>query len=81
MDAKGKPSIFRAALHTIAAVCSLTACLLLLMRGCANGGLLAFVLLGSALLVVSAIGRWVIYFRKWVDVEILSGQKSAPTKQ
>jgi hypothetical protein len=52
-----------------------------LLRGCTNGGLLAFVLLTSALLVVAAIGKWVIYFRQWVDFEILGGQESTPTKQ
>jgi len=81
MDVKEKPSISGAVLLTVAAVGSLTACLLVLLRGCTNGGLLAFVLLTSALLVVAAIGRWVIYFRQWVDFEILGGQESTPTKQ
>ncbi len=81
MDAKEKPSIFRAVLYTVVAVGGLTACLLLLLHGCANGRLLALVLLASALLVVSAIGKWVIYFRKWVDFEILSGQEGTPAKE
>jgi len=81
MDAKEKPSISRAVLWTVAAVGSLIVCLLLLLRGCMNGGLLAFALLASAVLVVSAIGKWVIYFRQWVDFEILGGQEGTPTKQ
>ncbi len=81
MDVKEKPSISKAILRTVAAVGSLTACLLLLLRGCRNGGLLALVLLISALLVISAIGKWVICFRKWVDFEILGGQEGTPTKQ
>jgi hypothetical protein len=81
MDAKKKPSISKAVLLTVAAVGSLTVCLLLLLRGCTNGGLLAFALLTSALLVVSAIGTWVIYFRQWVDFEILGGQEGTPAKE
>ncbi len=81
MDVKEKPSILRAVLRTVAAVGSLTVCLLLLLRGCTNGGLLAVALLTSALLAVSAIGKWVTYFRKWVDFEILSGQESTTAKE
>ncbi len=80
MDVK-KPSLFLAVLFTVAAVCSLMTCLLLLTRGSASGGLIAFVLLTSALLVVSAIGNWVTYFRKWVDFEIEKRQEGTTTKQ
>ncbi len=81
MDVKEKPSISKAVLLTVAAVGSLTACLLLLLRGCTNGRLVACALLTSALLVVAAIGKWVTYFRKWVDFEILGGQESTPMKE
>jgi tellurite resistance protein TehA-like permease len=81
MDAKKKPSMFMAVLGTVAAVCSLMTCLLLLTRGRASGGLLAFALITSALLVVAAIGKWVTYFRQWVDFEIERRQESTTTKE
>lgn len=81
MDAKKKPSMFTAILFTVAAVCSLMTCLLLLTRGSRSGGLIAFGLLTSALLVVSAIGNWVSYFRKWVDFEIERRRESTTTKE
>ncbi|MCL5281424.1 MAG: hypothetical protein M1376_16120 [Planctomycetes bacterium] len=81
MDAKKKPSMFTAILFTVAAVCSLMTCLLLLTRGSRGGGLIAFGLLTSALLVVSAIGNWVSYFRKWVDFEIERRRESTTTKE
>ena len=81
MDAKKKPSMFMAIVFTVAAVCSLMTCLLLLTRGNRNAGLIAFGLLTSALLVVSAIGNWVTYFRKWVDFEIERRRESTTTKE
>jgi hypothetical protein len=81
VDVTEKPSISRVVVLTVAALGSLMACLVLLTCGCTNGRLLAFGLLVSALLVVTAIGTWVTYFRKWVDFEILGGQESTPTKQ
>ncbi len=81
MAEKEKPSVFRAAIFTGAAIGSLMTSLLMLLHGNRSGGLLALVLLASALLVVSAIGNWVVYFRKWVDFEILRVQESTPTKQ
>jgi hypothetical protein len=80
MDTK-KPSMFTAVIFTVAAVCSLMTSLLMLLRGSRSGGLTAFVLLTSSLLVVSAIGNWVVYFRKWVDFEILRVQEGTPTEQ
>jgi len=76
-----KPSRFMAVLFTVAAVGSLMTSLLLLMRANASGGLVALTLVASALLVVSAIGNWVTYFKKWVDFEIESRQESATTEQ
>jgi hypothetical protein len=81
MDPRRKPSRFPAILFTVAAMCSLMTSLLMLTRGGASGGLLAFQLLTSALLVVAAIGNWVVYFRKWVDFEIERRQESATTKE
>ena len=82
MDAKKKPSMFMAILFTVAAVCSLMTCLLLLKtRGTKSGGLIAFDLLTSAWLVVAAIGSWVTYFRKWVDFEIERRRQSMTTKE
>ena len=81
MDAKKKPSMFVAVIFTVAAVCSLMTSLLLLTRGNRSGGLIAFGLLTSALLVVSAIGNWVIHFRRWVDFEIERRQESRTTKE
>ena len=81
MDPRKKPSMLTAILFTVAAVCSLMTCLLLLTRGNSSGGLIAFGLLTSALLVVSAIGNWVTYFRKWVDFEIETRQEGTITKQ
>ncbi len=81
MDVKKKPSMFMAILFTVAAVCSLMTCLLLLTRGNRSGGLIAFELLTSALLVVSAIGYWVTYFRKWADFEIERRRESTTTKE
>ncbi len=81
MDVKEKPSMFRAVIFTGAAVCGLTTTLLMLLRGSRSGGLLALVLVTSALLVVSAIGTWVVYFRRWVDFEILRVQESTTTEQ
>ena len=80
MDAKKKPSMFVAILFTVAAVCSLMTSLLLI-RGNTSGGLIAFGLLTSALLVVSAIGNWVVYFRRWVDFEIERRRESTTTKE
>jgi len=79
MDAK-KPSVFTAIVLTVAAVCSLMTSLLLI-RGNTSGGLIAFGLLTSALLVVSAIGNWVVYFRRWVDFEIERRRESTTTKE
>ncbi len=76
-----KPSMFMAVLFTVVAVCSLMTCLLSLTRRGTSGGLIAFELLTSALLVVSAIGNWVTYFRKWVDFEIERRQEGTTTKQ
>jgi hypothetical protein len=81
VDVMEKPSISRVVVLTVAAVGSLMVCLLLLLRGCTNGGLLAFGLLISALLVVSAIGTWVTYFRKWVDSEIERRRESTTMKE
>ena len=81
MDAKKKPSMFMAIVFTVAAVCGLMTCLLLLTRGNRSAGLIAFGLLTSALLVVSAIGNWVTYFRKWVDFEIERRRESTTTKE
>jgi len=81
MDPRKKPSMLTAILFTVAAVCSLMTCLLLLTRGNKSGGLIAFGLLTSALLVVSAIGNWVTYFRKWVDFEIERRRESTTTKE
>jgi protein-S-isoprenylcysteine O-methyltransferase Ste14 len=78
MDAK-KPSMFIAVIFTVAAVCSLMTSLLL-TRAARSGGLIAFGLLTSALLVVSAIGNWVTYFRRWVDVEIERRREGTTTK-
>jgi len=80
MDAKKKPSVFTAIVFTVAAVCSLMTSLLLI-RGNTSGGLIAFGLLTSALLVVSAIGNWVVYFRRWVDFEIERRRESTTTKE
>ncbi len=80
MDVKEKPSMFAAVIFTVAAVSSLMTSLLMLVRGSRNGGLMAFMLLTSALLVVSAIGNWVTYFRKWVDFEIERRQEGTSTK-
>ena len=80
MDAK-RPSMFTAILLTVAAVCSLMACLLLLTRGTRSGGLIAFALIASALLVVAAIGKWVTYFRQWVDFEIERRREGTTTKE
>jgi len=80
MAEKTKPSMFTAVIFTVAAVSSLMTALLVLLRGSGSGGLMAFALLTSALLVVSAIGNWVVYFRKWVDFTILSGQESTTAK-
>jgi protein-S-isoprenylcysteine O-methyltransferase Ste14 len=79
MGAK-KPSMFVAVIFTVASVCSLMTSLLL-TRGNRSGGLIAFGLLTSALLVVSAIGNWVTYFRRWVDVEIERRRESITTKE
>ncbi len=73
--------MFRAVIFTVAAVSGLTTTLLMLLRGSRSGGLLALVLVTSALLVVSAIGTWVVYFRRWVDFEILRVQESTTTEQ
>ncbi len=81
MDPKKKPSMFTAILFTMAAVCSLMTCLLLLTRGSRSGGLIAFALITSALLVVAAIGKWVTYFRRWVDFEIERRRENATTKE
>ncbi len=81
MDAKKKPSMCTAILFTVAAVCSLMTCLLQLTHGNRSGGLIAFGLLTSALLVVSAIGNWVVYFRKWVDFEIERRRENITTKE
>jgi len=81
MDVKAKPSMFMAVIFTAAALSSLMTSLLMLLRGSTSGGLLAFVLLTSALLVVSAIGNWVTYFRKWVDFEVERRQRDTTTKQ
>jgi protein-S-isoprenylcysteine O-methyltransferase Ste14 len=81
MDAKKKPSVLTAILFTVAAVCSLMTCLLLLTRDNRSGGLIAFGLLTSALLVVSAIGNWVTYFRRWVDFEIERRREGTTTKE
>ena len=80
MGAK-KPSMLMAISFTIAAVCSLTTCLLLLTRGTRSGGLIAFALITSALLVVAAIGKWVTYFRQWVDFEIERRREKTTTKK
>jgi hypothetical protein len=80
MDAKKKPSMFIAVIFTVAAVCSLMTSLLL-TRGNRNGGLIAFGLLTSALLVVSAIGNWVTYFCRWVDAGIERRHESTTTKE
>jgi hypothetical protein len=69
-----------AILFTAVAVCSLMASLLL-TRGNTSGGLIALGLLISALLVVSAIGNWVVYFRRWVDFEIERRQEHTTTKK
>ncbi len=81
MDAKKKPSMCTAILFTVAAVCSLITSLLLVKGGSASGALIAFQLLTSALLVVSAIGNWVVYFRKWVDFEIERRRENITTKE
>jgi hypothetical protein len=81
MDAQKKPSMFTAILFTVVAVCSLMTCLLLLIRDNRSGGLIAFGLLMSALLVVSAIGNWVTYFRRWVDFEIERRREGTTTKE
>jgi len=81
MGAKKKPSMFMAIIFTVAAMCSLMTSLLLLTRGNTSGGLMAFGLLTSALLVVSAIGNWVVYFRRWVDFEIERRRESTTTKE
>jgi hypothetical protein len=81
MDPKKKPSMFMAILFTVAAVCSLMTSLLLLICDNTSGGLLAFQLLTSTLLVVSAIGNWVVYFRRWVDFEIERRRESTTTKE
>ncbi len=65
---------------TVAAVCSLVTSLLL-TRGNTSGGLVALGLLTSALLVVAAIGNWVVYFRRWVDFEIERRRESTTTKE
>ena len=75
MTEKTRSSIFVAVLFTLVALGGLVTCLLLLRRN-TSGGLLAFGLPVSALLVVLAIGRWVICFRRWVDFEIESRQKA-----
>jgi hypothetical protein len=80
MDAKKKPSMFTAIIFTVAAVCSLMTSLLL-TRGNTSGGLIALGLLTSALLVVSAIGNWVVYFRRWVDFEIGRRRESTTAKE
>ncbi|MCU0914125.1 MAG: hypothetical protein MUC88_06135 [Planctomycetes bacterium] len=81
MDAKKKPSKLPAILFTVAAVCSLMTSLLLVTGGKAGGGLIAFQLFTSALLVVAAIGNWVVYFRRWVDVEIERRQEDTTTEE
>ncbi len=81
MDAKKKPSMFMAILFTVAAVCSLITSPATGERGSTSGGLIAFQLLTSALLVVSAIGNWVVYFRRWVDFEIERRRESTTTKE
>jgi protein-S-isoprenylcysteine O-methyltransferase Ste14 len=81
MDPRKKPSMFLAVLFTVAAVCSLMTCLLLVIREGTSGALIAFQLLTSALLVVSAIGNWVTYFRRWVDVEIERRHESITTRE
>jgi hypothetical protein len=55
--------------------------MMLVKGGSASGGLIAFQLLTSALLVVSAIGNWVVYFRRWVDFEIERRRESTTTKE
>ena len=73
--------MFTAIIFTVAAISSLMTCLVLLLRGNTNGGLIAFMLLTSALLVVSAIGNWVTYFRRWVDFELEKRQEGVTTKR
>jgi len=81
MTEEKKPSMFMAVLFTVAAVCSLMTCLLLLTRKGTSGGLLVFQLFTAALLVMAAIGNWVIYFRKWVDFEIERRQEGTTPKE
>ena len=73
--------MFTAVIFTVVAVSSLMTSLLMLLRGNRSGGLIAFVLLTSALLVVSAIGNWVVYFRKWVDFEVEKRQAHTIMKE
>ncbi len=65
---------------TVVAVCSLMVSLLL-TRGNMSGGLIALGLLASALLVVVAIGNWVVYFRRWVDFEIERRREGTTTRE
>jgi hypothetical protein len=80
MDTK-KPSMSTAVIFTVAAVCSLMTFLLVLTGGNTSAGLVGFALLTSVLLVISAIGNWVTYFRKRIDFEIESRQEGITTKQ
>jgi len=76
-----KPSIRTAVIFTVAAICSLMTALLMVTGNRASGGLIAFQLLTSALLTVSAIASWVVYFRNRLDFEIENRQAHKTTEQ
>jgi hypothetical protein len=81
MGARKKPSRFTAVLFTVTAVCSLMTSVLIVTGGSTSGGLMAFQLFTSALLVAAAIGNWVDYSRKWVEFEIERRQESTTTEE
>jgi hypothetical protein len=70
MDDLKRPSKFVAVLFTVSAACSLMSLLLMVVGRRTGAGLIAFQVLTATLLVISAIGNWHLYVRRYVKYEV-----------
>ena len=70
MDELKRPSKFVAVLFTISAACSAMSLLLMVMGQSAGTGQILFQILTATLLLISAIGNWHLYMKRYVKYEV-----------
>lgn len=74
-DTLKKPSMLTAIMSLISAICFLLIIALHAARGVDSPGLFLFQIFTFILMTISAVGNWVLYFKRYIKYEIASQVK------